>query len=316
MPPNVSDNKPTPTAQHKLYPFQRAVFRGLAVILPPLLTIVILIWVGNAVQQYVLVPVESGAKYVIVWTIADIQNTDPGKGYEKIGQHWVPQEISYHVDRFRGNLPKPETAQATYSLYVKLRYLKSQYVIPLFLSLFIIILYLLGKFLAIRVGRIFWDFFEQIIHRLPVISNVYSSVKQVTDFVFSEQEIEYRRVVAVEYPRQGIWSIGFVTGDSLLDVDSAANESVMSVFIPSSPMPVTGYTITIRRNEAVDLDLTVDQAIQFVVSCGVVVPPHQLRNNKNPQLNGPQTARPNGFNQSSTHGKFLQDPTTTDESNR
>ena len=68
------------------------------------------------------------------------------------------------------------------------------------------------KVLAARVGLLFCNFFEQILHRLPIIRNVYSSVKQVTDFVFGDQEIEYTRVVAVEYPRKGIWSIGFVTG--------------------------------------------------------------------------------------------------------
>jgi uncharacterized membrane protein len=155
-------------------------------------------------------------------------------------------------------------------------------VLPLFLSVFLLILYFLGKFVAAGVGRFFVGLGESLIRRLPLISNVYSSVKQVTDFVFSEREIEFNRVVAVQYPRKGIWSVGFVTGESMVDIAAVANEPVMSVLIPNSPVPVTGVTITIRKSEAVDLNITVDQAIQFIVSCGVVVPPQQVQQSSIP----------------------------------
>ena len=89
--------------------------------------------------------------------------------------------------------------------------------------------------------------------------------------------MQYSRVVAVEYPRKGIWSLGLVTGESMLDIRSAANEPILSVLIPTSPMPVTGYTVTIRKSEALDLNITIDQAFQFIVSCGVVIPPQQLQ---------------------------------------
>ena len=313
MSPNSDSSKAKRPAKRR-HPFQSAVLRGLAVILPPLLTIVILIWVWNAVEQYVLLPVQTGARSIIVWSIKDIQEKDvssEGKEYVAIGGQWIPKSV---VDEVKGK--KPETAQLMYERYVELRYLKPQITLPLFLSLFIIVLYLLGKFLAIRFGRILWGSVEQIIHRVPVIRNVYSSVKQVTDFVFSEKEIEYRRVIAVEYPRRGVWSIGFVTGDSMLDVGSAANEPVLSVFIPSSPVPLTGYTITIRRSEAIDLDLTVDQAIQFVVSCGVVVPPQQLRNETNPRFLEHDAAASNGSERSSSRRDLLTKSATTDELNQ
>ena len=132
--------------------------------------------------------------------------------------------------------------------------------------------------MAAGVGRIFVNAIEALIARLPIVRNVYSAVKQVTDFVFSEREIEFNRVVAVQYPSKGIWSIGFVTGESMLDIRSAANEPVLSVLMPTSPMPATGFTITVRKSETIDLELTVDQAIQFIVSCGVVVPQHQQLN--------------------------------------
>ena len=148
--------------------------------------------------------------------------------------------------------------------------------IPLFLCVFLLVLYLLGRFLAAGVGRFFLMQIERIINRLPLIRHGESSVKQVTDFLFSEREIEYTRVVAVEYPRKGIWSIALVTGESLLDIRSAANEPVLSLLVPTSPIPVSGYTITVKKSETIDLNITIDQAFQFIVSCGVVVPPPQL----------------------------------------
>ena len=81
----------------------------------------------------------------------------------------------------------------------------------------------------------------------------------------------------MEYPRKGIWSLGLVTGESMLEIAAAAKEPVLSVLIPTSPAPFTGYTLTIKKSEAIDLNITIDQAVQFIVSCGVVIPPQQLR---------------------------------------
>ena len=129
----------------------------------------------------------------------------------------------------------------------------------------------------IRLGAWLIHRFETVVlGRLPIISNVYSSVKQVTDFLFSERQIAYNRVVAIEYPRRGIWSLGFVTGDSLLEMTAAAGTPLVSVLVPTSPMPVTGYTMSIPRSEVLDLNMTIDQAFQFCVSCGVLVPPQQV----------------------------------------
>ena len=123
-----------------------------------------------------------------------------------------------------------------------------------------------------------WQMFEhRMVFRLPLVRNVYSSVKQVTDFLLTErEEIAYRRAVAIQYPRKGVWSLGLVTGDSMRAIRDAAAEEVLSVLIPSSPMPVTGYTVNIRKSEVIDLEMSVDQAFQFCISCGVVVPPQQL----------------------------------------
>jgi uncharacterized membrane protein len=160
---------------------------------------------------------------------------------------------------------------------VDLTYLRPQYAIPFFLAVFVLLLYFLGKFMAAGIGGIFTNVFERLMLRVPGVRAVYAAVKQVSDFFFTERDIQFTRIVAVEYPRQGVWSMGFVTSESLTAIHDAAGEPVLAVLIPYSPLPVTGCTITVRKSECLDLNLTFDQACQFIVSCGVVVPPQQLR---------------------------------------
>jgi uncharacterized membrane protein len=285
----------------RLNPFRRAVIRGLGVLLPPLLTIVIFVWIGNTVAVYLLEPLETQARSLIFrnkyasqilpleaaargvgddGVVSSAEGTlqlDSGKKFRLTGDDkYVPEPVYLLVQEGLDNEPMPPTARGIYERYIDLVHLQRHVVIPLFLAVFILVLYLLGKFLAAGMGRFFWAQFERIIHRLPLIRNVYSSVKQVTDFLFNEREVEYTRVVAVEYPRKGIWSLAMVTGESFLDIRGAANEPVLAVLVPTSPMPLTGFTVTVKKSETVDLNITIDQAVQFIVSCGVVVPPEQL----------------------------------------
>ena len=308
-------------------PFRAAVLRGLAVVLPPLLTIVIFLWAGGVIHKYLLDPVMSGAEWALLHNFEDIRREVPvsqlppsvrqriddfpeeerdkatvmiwGKQYEPTGLgtyipadmpadyvrlyngDYVPASVWYNkeVERAFSGRGDEATGRAVYEAYLRSRFpfLKPQYSVPFFLSLFILALYLLGKFMAAGIGRFFWRHFERGVDRVPLVRNVYGSVKQVSDFVLSEKEIEYSRVVAVEWPRKGIWSLALVTGESMLDIEAAANEPVLSVLIPTSPMPMTGFTLTVKKSETIDLKISFDEAIQFIVSCGVVIPPSQVQ---------------------------------------
>lgn len=306
------------------HPFRAAVLRGLAVVLPPLLTIVIFLWVGGTIEQYVLDPATSVVSNRLIWVEQHYRGNDirrelpvetlPGdvrnrlkrldpeeaasatievKGdvyrrtsvgtYVPLGYHRLPngQAVPEHIwNRVVGDFvgeTVPPGADAVYRRYVELKYLRPYVVVPFFLSVFVLLLYLLGKFMAAGVGRMFWNFFERGVLQVPLVRNVYSSVKQVSDFLLAERDLESSRVVALEWPRRGIWSLGLVTGESMRDIEAAANEPVLSVLVCTSPMPMTGFTVTVRKSETVDLDISIDQAFQFIVSCGVVVPPQQLR---------------------------------------
>ena len=279
------------------HPFRRAVLRGLGVVLPPLLTIVFFLWLWNSVQSYILQPLGWATGAVIYLAIEEVHNEVPpqakavppapnnahllegksvflyeGKRYVSLpsGQ-LIPANVYRQVMQDPGETI-PTTAESAYKRYIETNYLTPRLIIPLFFCVFVLFLYLLGKFIAASVGRIILANVEQIIGRVPIISTVYGAVKQVTDLIFSDREIEYTRVVAIEYPRKGLWSLGFVTGESMVSLRNAAAEPVLSVLMPTSPMPATGFTVTVRRSETVDLGISVDQAFQFIVSCGVVVP--------------------------------------------
>jgi uncharacterized membrane protein len=260
--------------------FRAAVFRGLGVLLPPLLTVLILIWVVNTVRTYVLQPVTQATREGLVWYLGDVdvqylrkdEKPNPPEAYHKLDNgSYLPDQIFQRVAIKDGiNITNAKSGEEIYRRYVELQYLKPYYAIPLFLALFILLLYLLGKFIAIGVGGYFANMIESGIRRLPVVRNVYSASKQISDFLFSEREFEFTRIVAVEHPRKGIWSVGFVTGEGLPDVRQAVGDPLVTVLIPYSPLPITGCTIIVRKSDCIDLDLTFDQACEYIVSCGVV----------------------------------------------
>jgi len=266
-------------------PFRQAILRGLGVVLPPLLTIALFFWAWSLVESYVLGPVDWAARTLVVTAIADISDVKSDTAAKEVDRKYIPQDIYDAVQESPGNVDlmlklahDQASAHEIYHRYVRLVYLQPWAVIIIFMILFTISLYFIGEVLAARVGRGLFNLFEKIINRIPLIRNVYSSVKQVTDFIVGdrEQEVEFNQVVAVQYPSQGIWSIGFVTGSTMRTLHEKHAEPFVSVLMPTSPMPATGFTISVPVSQTVDLNITMDQAIQFIVSCGVVVPRTQI----------------------------------------
>jgi len=108
----------------------------------------------------------------------------------------------------------------------------------------------------------------------PFLRNVFPYVKQVTDFLLTNEDQKklFSRVVAVEYPRKGIWSVGFVTGSGLEKVVHTVKREFLTVIIPTSPTPFTGFVITVLKKQTIDLDMTIEEALRFIVSGGVITP--------------------------------------------
>jgi uncharacterized membrane protein len=124
------------------------------------------------------------------------------------------------------------------------------------------------------IGRQLVAYWEELLQRIPLVRSVYSGVKSFTESVLSSSN-SFRTVVAVEYPRPGIWSIGFVTADDLAEVSAKTGRHQVCVFICAAPNPTSGFIILVPRSELIELDMSVDAAMKMIVTCGVVTPPPQ-----------------------------------------
>lgn len=133
----------------------------------------------------------------------------------------------------------------------------------------------LGAVLASYFGKKLWRRIEKFIMNTPFLRRVYPYVKQVTDFLLVQEEegnLSFSRVVAVEYPRKGIWSLGLVTGSGLRRVSDTVKREFLTVLIPTSPTPFTGFVIMVPKKNTIDMDITIEQAFRFLISGGVITP--------------------------------------------
>lgn len=114
---------------------------------------------------------------------------------------------------------------------------------------------------------------EAILARVPVVKSIYASVKQVSDTLFSDSGNAFRQAVLVQFPRPGVWTIAFVTGKPGGDVANHLSGDYLSVYVPTTPNPTGGYFLMLPRADVVELDMSVDEALKYIISMGVVAPP-------------------------------------------
>nr|WP_246828300.1 DUF502 domain-containing protein [Ectothiorhodospira sp. PHS-1] len=136
----------------------------------------------------------------------------------------------------------------------------------------LVIVFLTGLVVANLVGRKLVDLWEAILARIPLVSTIYSAVKQVMETLFGAGGDSFRKVLLIEYPRKGIWTLGFQTGSGLGEVQARTERQVVSVFVPTTPNPTSGFIILVPRDEVIELDMSVEDGLKFVMSLGVVVP--------------------------------------------
>lgn len=127
------------------------------------------------------------------------------------------------------------------------------------------------------VGAKVHELWERAVHRIPVVRGIYAAAQQLAQALFSPDKNAYRRVVLIEYPRKGIYSLGFVTGVSEGEVQERTGERVINVFLPTTPNPTSGWYILVPEKDAVPLDMSVEDAFKLIVSGGMVVPRHEPR---------------------------------------
>lgn len=131
------------------------------------------------------------------------------------------------------------------------------------------------------IGKQVVHLWERMLTRIPIVSSIYSSVKQVSDTLFSSSGNAFRKAVLVQYPREGSWTIAFLTGVPGGDVKNHLTGDYISVYVPTTPNPTSGFFLMMPKADAIELDMTVDEALKYIVSMGVVAPEYVVAASKN-----------------------------------
>jgi uncharacterized membrane protein len=136
----------------------------------------------------------------------------------------------------------------------------------------LLIVFITGLLTQNIVGNYVVIVWEALLKRIPVVNSIYSSVKQVSDTLFSSSGNAFRKALLVQYPRQGCWTIAFLTGVPGGDVKNHLHGDYVSVYVPTTPNPTSGFFLMMPRADVVELDMSVDAALKYIVSMGVVAP--------------------------------------------
>jgi len=205
---------------------RRLFLRGLALLLPTVLTVLILVKAYQFVNEYFIGYVSAGVRAVLT----------------TVGFYEVVAPEQKFVDH------------------------------ALALVLCVFLFWVVGLLIGTLLGRQMWQGVESRLMRLPIIRSVYPMIRQMTDFVFSERKVQFRSVVAIEYPRKGAWTVGFLTGRGFEMLEKKTVPGLIAVFVPSSPMPVTGWVVFVPEQDVIQLNITVDEALRLMISGGVILP--------------------------------------------
>ncbi len=140
----------------------------------------------------------------------------------------------------------------------------------------IAVVLLTGLVTANIIGQRLVRFWEGALGRIPVVKSIYYSVKQVSDTLFSSSGEAFRKALLVEYPRKGSWTIAFLTGAPGGDPARHLGPDYVSIYVPTTPNPTSGFFLMLPRADVIELDMSVDEALKYIISMGVVAPPSKI----------------------------------------
>ncbi|MCP4284159.1 MAG: DUF502 domain-containing protein [Gammaproteobacteria bacterium] len=136
----------------------------------------------------------------------------------------------------------------------------------------LLIVFVTGVFVANLFGRSLVSLWEHILARIPLVRSIYSGAKQLAETVFSEKGKSFRKVLLIEFPRRGLWTVAFQTGTDIGEAQEKTGEDVINVYVPTTPNPTGGYFVMVPRNDVIELDMKVDDGLKMLMSMGAVVP--------------------------------------------
>ena len=274
---------------HFLVDFRKFFFRGLGALVPTLVTFAIIVWAYKLINDNVGYFITNGLR-----ELCSLVRDEPAPGlvnpFEdalKFGEpinEWDEEgrrlTTEYKILKNYRRLEETKSGLTSLKILAQARDARNDVLWRLAFAKYklhflgfliaIILVYFTGFFLASFLGRTSWRAAERLLHRVPVIRAIYPNIKQVTDFLLSERNVEFSGVVAVEYPRKGIWSVGLSTGGPMKQVQGRVSDDLVTVFIPSSPTPITGYVIQVPRQDVIELNMTIDEGLRFTISGGVI----------------------------------------------
>ncbi|MEN0020744.1 MAG: DUF502 domain-containing protein [Planctomycetota bacterium] len=266
--------------------FQRFFGRGLAILLPSVLTLWLLYQLFLFLMNNVGQPINSVIQLLVVEVtprVVDVDSPDGDKvpDWFKVTDNEVTRELSRRRDE--GLVPEAADAVETNALRRDIRqslrrdkFRQAWDATPglnlIGLVVAIVVIYFAGLLLGGYIGRRVYGKFEDWFQRLPLLKQVYPHVKRVTEMVLGDRPIAFNRVVVVQYPRKGVWTVALVTGNSMRSIHRAGGAEMVTIFVPSTPTPFTGFTISVPESEVIDLPVGVEEAIRFFITGGVLVP--------------------------------------------
>jgi uncharacterized membrane protein len=222
--------------------FRRFFVRGLATVLPTLITLWLLVRLWDFLWETIGQNVILGVPWI----------------WKKLVEYQLlPDQTSQYIDSYWSS-DQPHSR-------------------ILGVVLAVVLVYVVGVAVGNFIGSTLWRLGEMAVMRVPLVRAIYPSVKQVTDFVLAERRQDQMlrgRVVAIEPHAKGIWSVGLVTGGGLRPLSESVGQDMVTVFIPSTPTAFTGYVVVVPRETLVELPLTVEEAMRLLVSGGVIEPDH------------------------------------------
>jgi len=272
-------------------------FRGLVTVLPVALTVVVFGLVVQGLNQYVVGPINRAIYWslehnAVGWSALEWIGIDPADR-KYLDEERLPVELHDLVRASPVGTADPRFAEGL-ELYreerlgvlydfdelainrTRLRDDVSAAVHPLVgVAVSILVVVWLGWLVGGFLGRKFMQRVDRALHLIPIVKSVYPYSKQLVDFFFADNELEFDTVVAVPYPSPGLWALAFVTSSSMRTLRDFTGETMITCFVPSSPMPMTGYTVFIAADKVVQLDLTVDEALRVTMTGGVLIPPKE-----------------------------------------
>ncbi len=183
---------------------------------------------------------------------------------------WAPLAVTFVLLRFAVNL-MDKTLPIIPPQY-RPEELLGFHIPGLGIILTFVVLLLTGMLAANFVGRYVVGGWESLMDRIPVVRSIYSAAKNFAEIVFSDSEHSFKRVLLIEYPRRGLYSLAFQTASELGEVQGRTGEEVVCCFVPTTPNPTSGFIIIVPRKDVMVLDMEVDEALKMIISLGVVVP--------------------------------------------